>query len=213
MLEREIRITSKGNNKINLKVIPGHFATSHSHINYYMDMTTLKVRQSEAAEVAKTMAKCYKYNTIVDTIICMDGCEIIGTHLAQDLTDAGIMSMNAHQSLYVITPETDSDGQLIFRDNIQPMVRDKNVILLLASATTGRTIAKSLECIQYYGGKVQGISAIFSATTEIHGQQVNSIFDSSDFLGYKSYPKTDCPLCNESVKLDAIVNGYGYSML
>ena len=44
------KVTSKLNEKIHLHVVPGHFATSHSHINSYLDMTTLKVRHSEAAE-------------------------------------------------------------------------------------------------------------------------------------------------------------------
>ncbi len=209
----EIKIPSQVNSKINLKVIPGHFATNHSHINYYMDMTTLKVRETEAAEVAKTLAKEYQYNTVVDTIICMDGCEIIGTHLAQQLTQAGIMSMNSHQSLYVITPEFNTNGQMIFRDNIQPMVKDKNIILLLASATTGKTIAKSLECIQYYGGNIQGISAIFSATGEIYGHKVNSIFKTADLPDYQTYVQNQCPHCQAGEKIDAIVNGYGYSAL
>ena len=43
MFENAIKIPSKINSKILLKVVPGHFATSHSHINYYMDMTRLKV--------------------------------------------------------------------------------------------------------------------------------------------------------------------------
>ena len=31
-----------------MKVIPGHFVTPNSHINYYIDMTTMRTRQSEA---------------------------------------------------------------------------------------------------------------------------------------------------------------------
>lgn len=213
MIEKEIKIPSKVNSKISLKVIPGHFATNHSHINYYMDMTTLKVRQKEAATVARTLSRSYQYNTIVDTIICMDGCEIIGTHLAHELTQAGIMSMNAHESLYVITPEFNVNGQMIFRDNIQPMVKGKNIVLLLASATTGKTIARSLECIQYYGGNIQGISAIFSAVNEIYGHTVNSIFTTADLPDYQNYNQSDCPLCQAGAKIDAIVNGYGYSKL
>ena len=27
-----------------MKVIPGHFVTPNSHINYYIDMTTMKTR-------------------------------------------------------------------------------------------------------------------------------------------------------------------------
>ena len=55
LLDREYKVPSKTNSKINLKVVPGHFATTSSHINFYMDMTTLKVRQKEAYEVAREM--------------------------------------------------------------------------------------------------------------------------------------------------------------
>lgn len=213
MLENAIKIPSKVNNKIQLKVVPGHFATNHSHINYYMDMTRLKVGQREAREVASTMANNYKYNTPVDTIICMDGCYIIGAYLAEKLNDAGVISMNAHQSIYVIEPEFNSNGQMIFRDNIQPMVYGKNVLLLLASATTGKTIAQSLECIQYYGGIIQGISAIFSAADNIEGHPVNSIFHTEDFSDYQSFQQSECPFCKAGHKIDAIVNSYGYSQL
>ena len=111
LLDREYKIPSKYNSKISLKVVPGHFATSQSHINFYMDMTTLKVRHCDAAEVAKEMAKEYQYSTPVDTIVCMDGCEIIGSCLAEELTRNGIMSLNRHNSMYIITPELDKNGQ------------------------------------------------------------------------------------------------------
>jgi len=213
LLDREYKIPSKINRKINLKVVQGHFATTHSHINFYMDMTTLKVRYSEAMEVARTMAAEYKYSRPVDTIICMDGCEIIGACLAEELTKNGIMSLNLHNTLYVITPEFDSDGQMIFRDNLQPMVRGKNILLLLASATTGRTIARSLECIEYYGGIIQGISAIFSAANAINDIPIHSIFHTEDFTSYQSYSHHDCPFCQSGQKIDAIVNNFGYSQL
>ena len=35
-----------------LRVAKGHFATSHSHINYYIDVTMQKTRLSEARAVA-----------------------------------------------------------------------------------------------------------------------------------------------------------------
>lgn len=213
MLKNAYKVSSRSNNKIQIKVLPGHFATSHSHINFYLDMTRLKVGQREAREVASTMAQNYQYNKPVDSIICMDGCYAIGAFLAEQLSDAGVMSMNAHQSIYIIEPEFDSNGQMIFRDNIQPMVRGKNIVLLLASATTGKTIARSLECIRYYGGIIQGISAIFSAADTIGGYEIHSIFHTSDFESYQSYSPHDCPFCQSGQKIDAIVNNYGYSQL
>ena len=42
------KVQSTSSNLISLNVTPGHYATSSSHINYYIDMTSLKSRRSEA---------------------------------------------------------------------------------------------------------------------------------------------------------------------
>ena len=39
--------------KVPLRVAQGHFATNHSHINYYIDITYEKTRLSEAKESAR----------------------------------------------------------------------------------------------------------------------------------------------------------------
>lgn len=208
-----MKIKAKSTANVSLKVVPGHFATNHSHINYYIDMTTLKARQNEAAAVASAFVGKYVHNTVVDTIVCMDGTEIIGAYLAEELTRAGIRSMNSHETIYVVSPEYNSNGQMIFRDNTQPMITNKNIILLLASATTGKTIRRCLECINYYRGKVQGISAIFSAVKQINTIEVDSIFHNSDIPDYSTYSYTECPFCKNNQKLDALVNSYGYSRI
>ena len=42
------KITSSYNNALDIKVVDGHFATNHSHINRYIDMTTIKSRRKMA---------------------------------------------------------------------------------------------------------------------------------------------------------------------
>lgn len=211
--ERTIKIPAKVNKKIHLKAIPGHFATTHSHINHYLDMTSMKNRHTEALEVAKELVKNYSTTKIVDTIVCMDGCEVIGAYLAQELTAAGIMSLNSHECVNVITPEINSKDQLIFRDNIQKMVMDKHVVLLLASASTGKTIKSCLRGIRYYGGIIEGIAALFSAVDTIEDIKVDTIFTQDDVDGYENYTFTECPYCKAQRKLDALVNSYGYSRI
>lgn len=208
-----LKIYRKGHSEVALKIVPGHFATSHSHINYYIDITTLKIRQSEAKAIAKQIANEYKNNTIVDTIVCMDGCDVIGAYLADELTYAGIMSMNSHKTIYIVNPEFNSNGQMIFRDNITPTIKDKHILLLLASATTGKTINRCIECINYYGGRITGISSIFTAINTINDIPIKSVFHANDIPDYKTYNFNDCPLCKQGKKIEAIVNGYGYSML
>ena len=68
-----------------LKIRPGHFATNHAHINYYIDVTTLKARTKEAEDVAQALVGMYLYDTVIDTIVCMEGTEVIGAFLAEEL--------------------------------------------------------------------------------------------------------------------------------
>ena len=70
--------------------------------------------------------------------------------------------MNAHQTIYIITPEYTSGSQIILRDNIAPMVRGRHVLILSASITTGYSIKAAVEAVQYYGGQVAGLAAIFA---------------------------------------------------
>jgi orotate phosphoribosyltransferase len=196
-----------------LRVSRGHFATSHSHINYYIDVTTQKTRLSEAQAVAKDLVSYYSNTTIVDTILCLDGTQVIGTCLAEELTRGNYMNLNAHQTIYVVTPEHTTGSQLIFRDNITPMIAGKNVLVLAASVTTGYTAQAAIEAIKYYSGQVAGVCAIFATVDECAGIPVRSVFDPKDLGDYASYSSHECPMCKKGEKIDALVNSFGFSKL
>jgi orotate phosphoribosyltransferase len=201
------------NPKLFLRVAKGHFATSHSHINYYIDVTTQKSRLSEAKEVAKELTSTYRHSTIVDTVLCLDGTQVVGTCLANELTKDGFTNMNAHQTIYIITPEYTSGSQIILRDNVSPMVRGKHVLILAASITTGYTVQAAIEAVQYYGGQVAGLSAIFSTEKEVQGYPVSSIFNPNNLPDYESFDARECPMCRAGQPIDALVNSFGYSAL
>ena len=208
-----IKIPLKENPRVILKVIPGHFITPNSHVNYYLDMTTMKSRLSEASAAAQEISRQIEANTIVDTIVCMDGCEIIGAYLAEELTKAGIISINYHKTIYIVTPEVGSSGQFLFRDNIQPMLKGKNVLLLMASATTGQTIIKATQTLRYYGATVSGISAVFSAANSSMGIPIKSLFTIKDVPDYKAYDPEGCSMCRDKKPIDAFANAFGYSSI
>ena len=211
MESRSYEITTAAG--VSVRVAQGHFSTNHSHINYYVDTTPLKASHSDAIAAAKQLAAKYVYNTLVDTIVCIEGTEIIGAFLAEELTKQGIRSMNTQRTIYVIPPEYNSSGQLIFRDNIRPMIAGKNVIVLLADVTTGRTSARCVEGVQYYGGNVRGVCALFSAVEDVSGYPGTAVVTTKDIPDYQAYRAQDCPFCQQGVKLDALVNSFGYSKL
>ena len=181
--------------------------------NYYFDLTTVKSRLSEAGGIAQALVHMYLYDMIVDTIVCMEGTEVIGTLLAQELTKGGFMSKNAHKTIYVIKPEFNSNSQIVFKDNYRAMINGKNVLILTATVTTGLTINKAIEGVQYYGGIIQGISAVFSALENVNGIPIKSVFGLKDVPDYQYSDYRNCPLCKEGKKLDALINPYGYSKL
>ena len=209
----ELKHLDRRRGNVPLRVAKGHFATNHSHINYYIDITYHKTRLSEAKASAYELVSHFINDTPVDTIICLDGTAVLGAFVAEELTKSGFRTINAHQTIYVLEPELSSSSQMIFRDNIQPMIRGKHVLILMASVTTGFTAKRAIEAIGYYGGHVAGVASIYRAVDEILGYPVRSIYSVKDLPDYESYDYRDCPYCKAGKKLDALVNSYGFSAL
>lgn len=200
-------------NNLFLRVARGHFATSNCHSNYYIDVVAQKTRVSEANAVAEELSSNFYHTTIVDTILCLDGTEVIGTCLANNLTKSDFVNMNAHKSIYVVTPESTNTNQLLFRDNIIPMISGKNVLILAVSVSSGRTVEAAVDAVKYYGGKVTCISAIFSTAQKCCDLPVYSVFNPNDLHDYHTYPSHQCPMCKEGKKIDALINCHGFSKL
>ncbi len=56
-MERKIIKLPSASGKISLTAVSGHFATNHSHVNYYIDMTEIKTNHRTALESAKLLAR------------------------------------------------------------------------------------------------------------------------------------------------------------
>jgi len=213
-METRIReIKAKKFPDIRVKIIPGHFATRHSHINYFIDLTGVVSHQRQALTAGKAFASQYSSNTAVDTIVCLNGGEVVAAFMAEALSGTDRFAVNAGSDIAIVTPETNSAGQLILRDNTQSLVWGKNVIVLATQASTGKTLEQAIEYIRYYGGKVTGICALFSAVDKVEGYTINALFTESDLPGYQTHDMSDCPECAAGRKIDALVNNYGYSKL
>ncbi len=207
------KLKKKGNN-LYLRVAKGHFATSHVHSNYYIDVAKQKSSLTEAKAVAEDIATYYKYTaSVIDTILCLDGMEVVGACLASKLMRDNVVNTNAKNTIYVVTPESTNASQLIFRDNIVPMIENKHVLILAVSVSSGYTAKMAIDAVNYYGGSVAGVSSIFATTDNISGVHVKSVFDPKDIPDYSTYPSHDCPLCKAGNKVDALVNYHGFSKL
>ena len=207
-------ITYPKNENVFIHVMPGHFISANNHINYYVGTSDIKHNLNVSTQAAKLMAEYYSINGIdVDTVLCLYETQALGAYLAKELSNSTMMAPNPDQTVFVVGSEYDAAGNLIFRDNLRRMIYGKNVVVLISCITSGRTVERAIESVRYYGGKVAGISSVFSMQSKISGVPVSSLFTTDDIPGYISYPSHDCPLCQKGVAVDAISNGYGYSKI
>lgn len=82
---------------------------------------------------------------------------------------------------------------------------------MVASMTAGATVNRVLECLEYYGCKLAGISAVFSIAPEVDGREINSLFTNDDIPDYHFYKPSECEMCKEGRKIDAYMNSDGYT--
>ena len=129
-IENSYKIRTKGNNLF-LRVVKGHFMKSIGHMNYYIDVTMQKCRLKEAHAVADELVSHYNNTMVIDTILCLDEMQVIGTCMAEKLTASGFRNMNANRTIYILTPEKISAGRFIFRDECIPMISGKTFLFLL----------------------------------------------------------------------------------
>ena len=200
------------NPSITINITPGHFTTNNAHTNNYLDVSNLKSNTVIARDVAQEFAIPYVSNTFVDTIVCMEKMEVIGAYLAQALSQDG-NSISTGNKIYVVSPISNAYGNLIFPDSVIEWISGKNILLLMASISSGRTLSGVIECINYYGGKLVGISALYLASNVRSDMQINPLFTSEDISGYKLYSTNECELCKQGIKLDAIISSEGYTKL
>jgi orotate phosphoribosyltransferase len=213
MENRRFTVSSPKNQAIHMHVINGHFTTNNSHISHYIDMSGLKFHTRAARNVARELAAPYLAGAAADTIVCMDGTEVIAAYLAEELLRRGTPDEGGEGNIFVVTPKSNVNGQLIFHQSAQDMIQNRNIILLVASASSGKTICRALDCLAYYGGEPAGISALFSTKSEINGQAIHALFTDGDIPDYKFFNPAECAFCGKGRKLDAIVNSEGYTKI
>ena len=207
-------IKSKADDRVFIHAMAGHFVTASSHMNYYVGTSDIKHNHDVSVDAAMLMAKYYFENDIeVDSVLCLYETQALGAYLAHELSRVNILNPNPSNTKSVLGPEYDAQGNIIFRDNLRKLIAGKKVLLLISCITSGKTIERAMESVSYYGGTTVGITSIFSAVDSVDGIHVNSIFTTEDLPAYQAYNPHECPHCRAGERVDAISNGYGYSLL
>jgi len=213
MIQDSFKISLEKNPAISITAISGHFTTSNSHVNHYLDVSELRFNARIAQDVARELALPYLTSSEVDTIVCMEKTAVIGGFIAQELLREGTSVMNIGKDIHVIIPTYNTSGKLVLPDNAKEWIARKNVMVLVSSISSGHTVTGALEFISYYGGNIVGISSLFTTLPNALGWEVNSLFTSDDIPDFKIYNTLECEMCKAGAKLDALVSHEGYTKI
>ena len=206
-------VSLQKNPLITMRVIPGHFTTSRAHISHFLDVSALKSNALVARDVARELAIPYLSRTHVETIVCMERTEVIGAYLAEELLQAGGAVMNEDSEIFVVTPISSNIGSLSFQSSMIKRITNRNILLLTATISSGRTLDSALDCLAYYGGRIVGISSIFTVPHGIVEHEIHTMFTTDDIPGYALYSSRDCDMCRAGQKLDALISTEGYTRI
>ena len=144
------------NEDVFIHAIPGHYVTASAHLNYYVGTSDIKHNRVVSVEAAKLLAEYYSVrNMDVDTVLCLYETQALGAYMAQELASPSMLAPNPDLQVYVLGPEYDTQGNMIFRDNLRRMIQGKNVVVLISCITSGRTVWAGGQHPVYPGGSAQ----------------------------------------------------------
>jgi orotate phosphoribosyltransferase len=210
------KIPLQNNPLVFVRVIPGHYTTSYAHVNYYLDLNDMKSNMLIARDVARELSVPYLSGLAgvpVDTIVCVERTVAVGAYLAEELVRECDSVFNNNGEIHILTPINAVNGNLIFQGSTIKWIAGRNIILLVATISSGQTMKKALECLSFYGGNTIGISTLFLASREAHDSRVHPLFTSDDIPDYRIWEPGDCDMCRSGIRLDAIISSEGYTKI
>ena len=86
----------------------------------------------------------------IDTVLCLYETQALGAYIAHELSRPSMMQPNPVGDIYVLGPEYDAAGNMIFRDNLKRTIHGKKVLVLISCITSGKTVQRAIESVQYY---------------------------------------------------------------
>jgi len=214
MDQKSFKVPLERNPFVFVTVIPGHFTTNHIHVNHYLDLNDMKSNMLIARDVARELSTPYLAGIAgvpVDTIVCMERTVAVGAYLAEELVRECDPAFNNNGEIHILTPISAAGGNLVFQNSTIRWIKGRNIILLVATISSGQTMKKALECLSFYGGRVFGVSALFMASKSVSDPRIHPLFTSDDIPGYKIWAPGDCAMCKAGMKLDAVISSEGYS--
>ena len=192
-----------------LRVAKGHFATSHSHINYYIDVTTQKARLSEAKLSPRSW--WLPISTAPSWTPCSVWTHAGHRHLSGQRADQRrFANMNAHQTIYVITPSTPAAARSSSATISPRWSRASTSSSCRPPSPPATPCRRPSRRSTTTAAPWRACRPSSPLPTSVWASGHLHLRPSS-LPDYASFDSRDCPMCKAGQHIDALVNSFGYS--
>jgi orotate phosphoribosyltransferase len=175
--------------KLGAVITDDHFVyTSGKHGAVYINKNALYPHTKETSQVGRMFAEVVKRAGVeVDVVV---GPALGGIILSQ-WTAYHLSELMGKEVLGVYT-EKDGNNQKLTR-NYDKLVNGKRVLVVEDVATTGQSLAKTVQAVKQAGGQVVGAGAMVSRQTNLADEEIGAHFFALETLAAEAWDEDQMP--------------------
>lgn len=177
--------------------------TSGRHMPAYINKDSLLPHTKQVSEIGKLFADKFK-NKNIEVVVSP---AVAGIPFSQ-WTAHHLSKLYKREVLSVFTEKTPDNGQ-IFKRGYNAVVKNKRVLAIEDTTTTGGSVKKVVDSVKKAGGKVVAVCVMINRDSKlVNSKSVGAPFFALGVFKIPSYDEKDCPLCRKNVPINTTV-GHG----
>ncbi len=178
-------------------VTDSHFVgTQGRHMPAYINKDALLPHTNKVSKIGKLFAEKFK-NKNIEVVVSP---AVAGIPFSQ-WTAHHLSKISGREVLSVFTEKT-LDNNQIFKRGYDAVVKNKRVLVIEDTTTTGSSVKKVIHSVKKAGGKVVAVGVIINRDKNVNTKSIGAPFSYLGFFDIASYDARTCPLCKSGVPMN-----------
>src|SRR3989344_672622 len=171
--------------------------TSGRHMPAYINKDALLPHTKQVSEIGKLFAEKFK-NKKIEVVISP---AVAGIPFSQ-WTAHNLSKINKKEILSVFTEKTSENDQ-IFKRGYDEVVKNRRILVIEDSTTTGSSVKKVARSVRKAGGKVVAVGVMINRDPKlVNSRSIGVPFSSIAVFHISSYEAGKCPLCKSGIPIN-----------
>lgn len=178
-------------------ITDSHFVgTQGRHMPAYVNKDALLPHTNKVSKIGKLFAQKFK-NKNIEIVVSP---AVAGIPFSQ-WTAYHLSKIYKKEVLSVFTEKTSENDQ-IFKRGYDAVVKNKRVLIIEDTTTTGSSVKKVIRSVKKAHGKVVAVGVIINRDKKVNTKSIGAPFASLGFFQIPSYSQGNCPLCQAGIPVN-----------